>query len=316
MRDRAAARNISIPQIYEEEANTLVSSQSTSATLLVFRNVASTLYRARRHVLPPLPQTREDIVIPPSLQVSLQGDRFDLLYLPSNATIVFGTYSDFDTLCERSNIYMDGTFDTCPHLFQQLFTIHAFFGERQVPLLYVLMSSKGREAYVSLFRNLKDLAILRGRRFSPEQILSDFESGLIPAIHDEFPQSFHHGCYFHFTQAIWRKIQQMGLTTVYTNNESIKGRIRQLMALGFLPVPRIREGLQAIIDSLSNAKYDILESLFQYFVSWWCERIPLSMWNVHGIQRRTNNNCEGWHNKFNRKVNHHHLDIWRLISTL
>ncbi|KAL2629042.1 hypothetical protein R1flu_013728 [Riccia fluitans] len=237
MRDRATAENISIPQIYEEEANTLVSSQSTSATLLVFRNVASTLYRARRRVLPPLPQTREDIVIPPSLQVSLQGDLFDLLYLPSNATIVF------DTLCEHSNIYMDGTFDTCPHLFQQLFTIHAFFGERQVPLLYVLMSSKDRETYVSLFRNLKDLAIRRGRRFSSEQILSDFESGLIPAIHDEFPQSLHRGCYFHFTQAIWRKVQQMDLTTVYTNNESIKGCIRQLMALRFLSIPRIREGL-------------------------------------------------------------------------
>ncbi|KAL2624090.1 hypothetical protein R1flu_008335 [Riccia fluitans] len=108
----------------------------------------------------------------------------------------------------------------------------------------------------------------------------------------------------------------MDLTTVYTSNESIKGRIRQLMALGFLPVPRIREGLQAIIDSLSNAEYDILESLFQYFVSWWCERIPLSMWNLHGIQRRTNNNCEDWHNKFNWKVNRHHPDIWRLISAL
>ncbi|KAL2641842.1 hypothetical protein R1flu_009429 [Riccia fluitans] len=76
----------------------------------------------------------------------------------------------------------------------------------------------------------------------------------------------------------------MGLTTVYTSNESIKGCIRQLMALGFLPVPRIREGLQAIIDSLSNAE--------------------------------TNNNCEDWHNKFNRKVNRHHPDIRRLISAL
>ncbi|KAL2642288.1 hypothetical protein R1flu_009875 [Riccia fluitans] len=67
LRDRAVAGNISIPQIYEEEANTLVSSQAASATLPVFRNVASTLYRARRRVLSPLPQTREDIVIPPSL---------------------------------------------------------------------------------------------------------------------------------------------------------------------------------------------------------------------------------------------------------
>ncbi|KAL3679042.1 hypothetical protein R1sor_021998 [Riccia sorocarpa] len=277
MRDRAATENTSIPQIYAEEANTLVDSQSASGTFPVFRNVGSSLYRARRRLLPPLPQDRQDIVIPPSLQVSLQGEQFVLLYLPHNAAIVFGTFANFDTLCERSDIYMDGTFDSCPHLFQQLFIIHAFFGERQVPLLYVLMSSKDREAYISLFQNLKDLAVRRGRRFSPQQILSDFESGLILAIRDEFPQSLHRGCYFHFTHAIWWKVQQLGLSTVYTNNESIRGHIRQLMALGFLPVARVPEGLHTIIDSMPNAS---------------------------------------WHNKFNRKVDRHHPDIFRLIRAL
>ncbi|KAL2631925.1 hypothetical protein R1flu_016611 [Riccia fluitans] len=61
----------------------------------------------------------------------------------------------------------------------------------------------------------------------------------------------------------------MGLATVYTSNESIKGCIRQLMALGFLPVPRICEGLQAIIDSLSNAEVNkpiLLESDFRFLV--------------------------------------------------
>ncbi|KAL3691494.1 hypothetical protein R1sor_005145 [Riccia sorocarpa] len=235
MRDRAATENTSIPQIYEEEATTLVDSQSASGTFPVFRNVGSSLYRARRRLLPPLPQDRQDI------------------------------------------------------LFQQLFTIHAFFGERQVPLLYVFMSNKDREAYISLFRNLKDLVVRRGRRFSSQQILSDFESGLIPAIRDEFPQSLHRGCYFHFTQAIWRKVQQLGLSTVYTNNESVRGRIRQLMALGFLPVARVPEGLQTIIDSMPNAEYDILESLLQYFVN--CEqanatRERLQILGDQEIQRR------------------------------
>ena len=40
------------------------------------------------------------------------------------------------------------------------------------------------------------------------------------------------------------------------------------------------------------------------------------MWNVHDTDVRTNNSCEGWHNRFNRAVSRHHPNIWHLLRTI
>ena len=40
--------------------------------------------------------------------------------------IIFATDRNVTLLCEAETIYVDGTFETCPRLFYQVFTIHAF----------------------------------------------------------------------------------------------------------------------------------------------------------------------------------------------
>ncbi len=97
---------------------------------------------------------------------------------------------------------MDGTFDLSPTLYEQVFTIHAFVTDRSVPLLYVLMARKSAALYKKLFRLLKDEAASLNVQCDPKIVTTDFESGLIPAIRDEFPLAEHKGCYFHFTQAV------------------------------------------------------------------------------------------------------------------
>ncbi|KAL3695369.1 hypothetical protein R1sor_009445 [Riccia sorocarpa] len=52
MRERAATESTSIPQIYQEEANRLAGSASTSAMLPILQSIDSSLHRARRSHLP------------------------------------------------------------------------------------------------------------------------------------------------------------------------------------------------------------------------------------------------------------------------
>ncbi|KAL3678244.1 hypothetical protein R1sor_021200 [Riccia sorocarpa] len=85
-----------------------------------------------------------------------------------------------------------------------------------------MLPVKERVAYISLFCTLKDHAIARGRQFSPQLILSDFESGLIPTVRAEFLDVHHQGCYFHFTQAIWRKVQELGLARHYMEDQLVR----------------------------------------------------------------------------------------------
>ncbi|KAL3698416.1 hypothetical protein R1sor_012492 [Riccia sorocarpa] len=98
MRDRAANEDTPIPRIYQEEANRLASSESASAMLPVLHSIDSSLYRARRELLPPLPRSLADIIIPESLRFTEVGEEFVLLQMQNNDIIVFGAPTDFDAL--------------------------------------------------------------------------------------------------------------------------------------------------------------------------------------------------------------------------
>ena len=49
---------------------------------------------------------------------------------------------------------------------------------------------------------------------------SIFKSGLIASVATSFPDARHCGCHFHFCQAIYRKVQDSGLTAAYDDREA------------------------------------------------------------------------------------------------
>ena len=131
---------------------------------------------------------------------------------------------------------MDGTFKSCPRIFSQLYFIHGCYRNHVVSLVYCLLSDKSRLTYHSKIRDrMADLDLI----FSPSTI-TDFEASIIPAIQHNFPTANHRGCYFHFTQAIWRQVQTSGLQPAYDSHDRVHCTVRGLMALAFLPVPALR----------------------------------------------------------------------------
>ena len=58
--------------------------------------------------------------------------------------------------------------------------------------------------------------------FSPEKFHIDFEAGMLKAIERVFPDSEVKGCLFHFTQAVWRKVQAVGLSQAYRAGSIVK----------------------------------------------------------------------------------------------
>lgn len=127
-----------------------------------------------------------------------------------------------------------------------------------------------------------------------------------------FPNASHKG--FHFTQAIWRQVQSLGLAGQYRTDAAVKSSVRHLMALGFAPLPLIR----TVLMQLEAQAPAILQTLFTYFRTQWLTSVPPPMWNVHNMEQRerTNNHLEGWHNGFNRLLNQHHPNMWRLLAAL
>ncbi|KRX53075.1 hypothetical protein T09_7520 [Trichinella sp. T9] len=78
---------------------------------------------------------------------------------------------------------------------------------------------------------------------NPESIICDFETALIPAIQGYFPNTRVQGCYFHFCQAVHRKVGELGLKTRYHQHEETRRKIRMLLTTAFLPVPHVNTGV-------------------------------------------------------------------------
>ncbi len=157
-------------------------------------------YRERRSTLPPLPQTRAALIIPPEYRNTLAGDRFFLYGHPQGDFIIFATDANLRLLCSSRIISMDGTFDVVPRLFLQLFTLHTFRCGRLLPLVYVLMSQKTTNQYCRVFQEITNACQNINENFDPPKIMSDFESGLISAVSQFFPATTHKGCLFHLCQ--------------------------------------------------------------------------------------------------------------------
>ncbi len=109
-------------------------------------------------------------------------------------------------LCNVDTVLMDGTFDAVPALFAQLYTLHVFKEDKLLPVVYCLLPDKTTATYNNMFRHIHNECVARGLQLDPATFLTDFESGIMPAIAAEFPNATHRGCYFHFTQAIWRQV--------------------------------------------------------------------------------------------------------------
>ena len=60
------------------------------------------------------------------------------------------------------------------------------------------------------------------------------------------------GCSFHWTQAVWRKIQLLGLQQQYMSDISTHDFCRKLMALPFLPAEHIEHAFRNLVEHVSS----------------------------------------------------------------
>lgn len=100
------------------------------------------------------------------------------------------------------------------------------------------------------------------------------------------------GCVFHWTQAVWRHVQEYGLAVAYREQQTIHNFIRQLLALPFLPVAHIRPAFQAME---AKTMPDELRTLMEYVERQWLKNSVFKPedWSVYRHTVRTNNDCEG-----------------------
>ena len=165
------------------------------------------LYRARN--LPPAPTSIGMFQIPQPLMLTERGSLFVQSIDRNSGMVILSSDEQLLQFARCRTLFMDGTFKTCPNLWSQLYLIKGQVRHGQNLLIAaVLLTSKTQDTYITMFRKIKSLIMEKhGEALRTEMIMSDYETGLIPAIRQEIPAARHQGCYFHYTQAVQRYIK-------------------------------------------------------------------------------------------------------------
>ncbi|CAC5399538.1 unnamed protein product [Mytilus coruscus] len=149
------------------------------------------------------------------------------------------------------------------------------------------MSRRRRKDYVSVLRAILQLL----PRTAVQKFIAEFERGLWNALHHLFPGVPVQGCAFHWSQAIFRKIQNTGLVVSYNSKGNTFKFLRKLMAIPFLPVEHISTAFNKLMDTAPAGR---LQTVLRYVQKRWINsRLwPIASWCVFMQSIRTNNDVD------------------------
>lgn len=272
------------------------------------------------------------------------GDRF-LIYdskgtqdVTSGRVIVFSTRRNLELLATSRIWYLDGTFKVSPSIFTQVFTVLGTYNQNPLdpestivpfPFAYCLLSSKETCQYSAVLRALVSTAEEYGiAGLRPRAVMTDFELAIINAVRQTFIDISVNTCFFHFSQNLYRKIQELGLQASYNSADpGVRDYTHMTAALAFVPVGDVGR----MFSLLREGAPEVMIDFFDYFGKTYVfgvpaqgrrrpvpPRYPPPLWN-HYVSTltdhsKTNNASEGWHNRFRLIVSKNHPDIFTAIQ--
>lgn len=266
-----------------------------------FSEVRSAMSRKKRDYFPLIPRRVQDVLVQGNWKKNWRGQEFLVRQDPRLGLLIYLSPTCASKLQRCQHLFVDGTFKTCPKPFTQLVTVHGKYKNRILPFAFCLLRSKENALYCEMLHQIKiHVQRITGLPLHPQSFVCDFELSLINALHAEFPNAAVHGCYFHFCQSLWRKVQELGLAVAYRQDMSLKKVIRKLMSIGYLPLAIVRNTFNLIYNSQTirrlSRRHPRLRDFINYFkMTYIMGNFTPTLWNVYErtVDYRTNNHVEG-----------------------
>ena len=228
--------------------------------------------RQKEQAAPPNPKTLLELIIPDDYRSTFDGKPF-LLFDSGpveNRILIFSTQKNLQLLQKCEHWFADGTFSTSPNLFYQIYTVHGIQFNNVFPSIFALLPNKTETTYVNFYNALKTL----NESLNPNSIMVDFEKAAINAIQSVFTNTSVRGCFFHLSQSIWRRLQNVGFQKRYMEDSEFALQIRMMAALSFVPEEDVENAWNELLDSeFYSLNKEILTPLTNYFEDTWIERL-------------------------------------------
>ncbi|KAG0437958.1 hypothetical protein DMUE_3385 [Dictyocoela muelleri] len=237
----------------------------------------------------------------------------------SEKMIIMGDHDYISRFTTKPNleIVMDGTFRSSSRSFFQLYILYGYMKGQTFPLIYCFLESKTEDTYVKMLTAVK---YRLGLRLEPRKIQMDFEYAAFNTIRTVFLDTVISGCSFHFEQAIWRKINRLGLSTLYEECESFRNSVKSITSLALIPIDHIDHCWSYIVENC-NVRSVTLNVFFEYVDTKWINPSrPLfnrEIWSQYGnLRGRTNNSAEGFNSKLNRAIQKSNPNFWEIVDKI
>ena len=303
-------------------------------------SVRRMIQRERRKNLPPLPKSASEIEIHGKWRETASGEDW-LIFdecIEGERVLIYSSAQNIYHLSCSKTWYGDGTFSVTPPFFKQLYTIHGEYLGSIFPMVFCLLPKKSGDTYTAVFNIIKDKMESLGMSIELQTFRSDFETAAYSSMRSLFPGLGVECCFFHFGQANWRKISELGLRTKYVEDLDFSLKVRMFTALAFVPPDIVRHAFQEIKSLLPPeaedfAMYFERTYIGQYSASdvgtdelrplrltWREPPFPPSIWSVYdrtlGSEPRTTNFLEGWHRRISSILGQTHPNIWKFLEFL
>ena len=151
----------------------------------------------------------------------------------------------------------------------------------------------------------------------------------IEALKSSFPNANIKGCFFHFAQANWQKIESVGLAKEYQEDTDVRIILKSFVALAIIPEEDIYLGFQK--KTAAKMQNEKIAEFVSYFEATWLGEKNLrgrqtgasflpQIWcqfeNAKEMRQKTINAVEVWHRAIKGSLGYVHPTIFKFIDFL
>jgi len=146
----------------------------------------------------------------------------------------------------------------------------------------------------------------------------DFEEAIHEAVLKVWPTVTIRGCRFHLGQSCFKRIQWLGLATVYSAKDQFGSSLRTFFGFPFLRPDQVEDCFNELMANVPD--HDAIKKFADYFHKNFIpatSRFPPALWAAYSFSvARTTNARESLHSKLTNMVYHSHPNIYIPMEVL
>ena len=195
------------------------------------------------------------------------------------------------------------------------------------------MTRRTQEMYIAVLSMILSRASeIFSIDLAPSLVVTDFELASINAFKDVFPDIVIKCCHFHLSQAVIRKVNELGLKKTFNDDVDFSLHIRMLLALAYLPTDDVPAALEIVRSSMPAIGIPILQYFDSTYVTGMAPRVtgynanrrralfPPSLWNVSerflSDLPTTTNHVEAWHHRLQPLIVINHPALYTCLHKI